>query len=577
MIRNRKSNGLVVAAAVTIMAATATAQDALAVKRDETRSETTHISVRTRQGLVRGVWKAGVLEFLGIPYAAPPVDELRWRPPAPPANHGPIDATRYRETCPQSNELAVFTGPPSVTEDCLYLNVFTTGVRSNGKPKPVLLWIHGGGNTTGSANDYDGSKLAKGGPYGSPTVVVTLNYRLGLLGFLAHPALMKQGEPFANYGTMDQQAALRWIKANIESFGGDPSRVAVGGQSGGSVDVHANVISPLAAGLFNRAIFQSAPFAIFVPLPQARERAVAFAEAAGCPGADDVAATCLRQLTVPRILQLQGTIKDNGPYLDPGNQNVIVDGTIIPMQPLEAYGSGKFNKMPVLGGTTTDELTFVMGMQEYFSGPPPGSPLTFASTPPQRAMTAEDLNSRIRAGYGPAATAILERYPVEKYGDDPFETYNRILADPIQCVANLEPLKVFARQVPTYGYVFAYQGAPFYLPKMPGYRALAAHTIDIQFLFTGYHGGPLGVNLDQGTGMPRELNVEETRLSDQLIGFWTNFAASGNPNGSGAEVWPAFTAERPLLLRQDIPLSVMDEPTLKAKFDCDFWLQMQPH
>ena len=538
-------------------------------------TEATSVTVTTREGPVRGFTRDGVHTFLGIPYAAPPVGDLRWKAPAAPKAYDLLDATQFAKTCAQSNLLAVFTGPASIEEDCLYLNIFTTGVGEDNELKPVIVWIHGGGNFTGSSNDYDGSGLAAGGSDGTPTVVVTLNYRLGLLGFLAHPAFRQESELFANYGILDQQAALRWVQDNIKAFGGDPARVAVGGQSGGSVNTHANVISPLSAGLFNRAIFQSAPTAQFSALDAATARALAFAEAAGCAGTDAAAAACLRKLSVPRILQLQGTIKDNGPFIDPANQNVIVDGTVIPLPVAEAYASGNFNKMPVLGGATHDELTFVMGYQQYYSGPPPGSAETAYSSPPQKALTKDDYEGAVKQMFGPAAPLVLAEYPVTDDDGSIFDAYNRVLADPLQCFANLQALKVLAASVPTYGYAFTYQDAPYFMPKMPGYRALAAHTIDIQFLFRNYHGGPLGVNLDQSTGMPRDLNDEEARLSDQLIGFWTNFANTGNPNKPGTSLWPELVVEEPVLLQQDIPLATLDEAIFRTMYNCAFWESLQ--
>src|SRR5262249_8788305 len=158
-------------------------------------------------GPVRGfVNSVGVNEFLGIPYAAPPVGDLRWRPPAPPAKHSLLDATDYANTCPQVTELGAFAGPSSTTEDCLYLNVFSPSLKAS---NPVIVWIHGGGNVDGETNDYDGSKLATGGPSGVPTVVVTINYRLGLFGFLSESHLNAEGHPWGNYGILDSQAALR--------------------------------------------------------------------------------------------------------------------------------------------------------------------------------------------------------------------------------------------------------------------------------------------------------------------------------------------------------------------------------
>ena len=167
-------------------------------------------TVRTAEGPVHGVARNGMSAFLGIPYAAPPVGDLRWQPPKP---HAPwtqtLNATKFGNTCPQITELGVFAGPVSITEDCLYLNVFTP--RTNpAKALPVLLWIHGGGLFDGESNDYDASALVKGGPAG-PTVVVTINYRLGLLGYFGHPAIDGEEHDFGNYGLMDQQEALRWV------------------------------------------------------------------------------------------------------------------------------------------------------------------------------------------------------------------------------------------------------------------------------------------------------------------------------------------------------------------------------
>ncbi len=241
--------------------------------------------VRTAEGPVRGFVKSGVNTFLGIPYAAPPVGRLRWRPPRRHAAwNRPLDATAYGPTCPQVTTLGVFAGPTSVHENCLYLNVFAPRqhvrahsprrhVRAHSSGWPVLVWIHGGGNVDGESNDYDGSKLARGGRYGgSDTVVVTLNYRLGLLGFLAAPALDRERHPFGNYGTMDIQAALRWVRHNISRFGGDPRDVTLGGQSAGASQTGANLISPISAGLFDRAIFQSSPTSTFPPLSVAVSR-----------------------------------------------------------------------------------------------------------------------------------------------------------------------------------------------------------------------------------------------------------------------------------------------------------------
>ncbi|HEY2949069.1 MAG TPA: carboxylesterase family protein, partial [Micromonosporaceae bacterium] len=220
--------------------------------------------VITSDGAVRGVAVPGGYAFRGLPYAAPPTGDLRWRAPQPPASwNGIRDASAYAPSCLQKRNL--FQPPGAQSEDCLYLNVSTPTLRSDAK-RPVLVWIHGGGFTQDGALNYDGTKLA-----GNGIVVVTINYRLGALGFLAHPALASRpGGPAGNYGLMDQQAALRWVRHNIAPFGGDPHNVAIAGQSAGGVSVLAHLVSHGSRGLFQRAIVQSGAFALDqVPLADA--------------------------------------------------------------------------------------------------------------------------------------------------------------------------------------------------------------------------------------------------------------------------------------------------------------------
>jgi para-nitrobenzyl esterase len=528
--------------------------------------------VNTVEGPVRGYTKDGVNIFLGIPYAAPPIGPLRWQPPQPAKRwRETLDATHYRNTCPQVSEDGAFAGPASITEDCLYLNVFTTGSGRSGKKKPVLVWIHGGGNTSGESDDYNASKLATGGPNGAETVVVTMNYRLGLLGTFSHPAIDAEGHLWGNYAILDQQAVLKWVRRNIASFGGDSRVVAVGGQSAGSYDTASQVLSPLGKGLLNRAIFQSSPglltSAFFTTAASALSRGTSFATAAGCSGSNAAAAACLRKLSAARILQLQGTPNSEGPYV---SNWPIVDGTIIPIAPDQAWATGSFNKMPVMGGATHDELTFTTGIAEYFSGPP------------QAPITADQYAARIATGAPcafcaggimPSGAAAL--YPLSNYGGDPMLAYDRVTTDPFRCI-EVRVMQKIAAQVPTYAYDFTYPNSPFYYPQMPGFKALASHTIDIQFLFNNYHGGPLGVNLDQTTGQPRELNAQETALSDQMVAAWTNFVKTGNPNGAGNSPWPKFSADSSATyFVEDVPISTMSVSQFRADHKCDFW-DVQP-
>jgi len=509
--------------------------------------------VHTAEGPVRGFVKNGVSTFLGIPYAAAPVGALRWMPPQLVEHWAePLDATHYANTCPQVTELGAFAGPSSITEDCLYLNVFMSNLGHSGQGKPVLVWIHGGGDVDGESNDYDGTKLATGGPSGSPTVVVTMNYRLGLFGFLAHPALDREGHPFGNYGILDTQAVLQWVQRNIQAFGGDPTRVALGGQSAGAENTGANLLSPLAKDMFNRAILQSGTiFNLFLPLSVALTDGTNFAAAAGCPGQDAATAACLRSLSAARILQLQGTPNASAAYV----ANVMVDGIIVPTAPEAAFSSGQFNRMPIMAGNTQHELTFSNAITEYFSGPP------------QTAMTAAQYMTSITAAYPPAtAAAVLAEYPVSDY-PSPQLASSAASTDPLFGCQTRHFMNVLARWVPVYQYEFNYQNAPYYFPDMPGFVPLASHTIDIQFLFPNYHGGQLGVN-------SRPLNPEETTLSDQLVAAWTNFARTGNPNGSGNSPWPQFTSQpdAPAVLSENLPdLSTFTEAQYAASHHCAFW------
>jgi para-nitrobenzyl esterase len=361
--------------------------------------------VNTQDGPVRGVVKSGVNAFLGIPYAAPPVGALRWKPPAAPGHHGLLDATEFANSCPQVTELGAFAGPASTSEDCLYLNVFTTN--THGPLKPVIVWIHGGGNVDGETVDYDGSKLATGGPLGTPTVLVSINYRLGLFGFLSESHLNAEGHLWGNYGILDQQAALRWVKANIAAFGGDPTRVLLGGQSAGASDTGANMVSPGAAGLFNRALPQSGPGP-----GQFTSGATALARGNACS-----TSACLRSMSAARILQLQGTPNANA--IDPTlNQTYIagpmVDGTIIPVQAIVAWNTGAYNKMPILAGRVRDESTFGQSIRVYFSGPP------------QVSLTAAQYAANNSA-------AIQAEYPLSAYGGDAELASDRVGTDRGSC------------------------------------------------------------------------------------------------------------------------------------------------
>jgi para-nitrobenzyl esterase len=475
--------------------------------------------VNTNEGPVQGFLKNGVTEFLGIPYAAPPVGNLRWMPPVAHAHWtSTLQATTAGPICLQVTTLGPFAGPANDNEDCLYLNVYTPAAIS-GLKLPVIVWIHGGGNVDGGSTDYDGSKLALQGH----TVVVTLNYRLGLLGFFGHPAIDAEGHHFGNYGIMDQQFVLQWVQSNIAGFGGDKNNVTVGGQSAGSVDTESNVISPLAAGLFHRAIFESV---LLEPttLATAETKGVNFSVAAGCgntlvapyPTPTAVAA-CLRALPASTIYTLSGTTSTETAY----ENQIMRDGTVLPNATFTSLiAAGQFNHMPIMGGTVQDEQNFSLGITEYFQ----------ATRVP---FTQANYTARI------AAFPVAEQTQAAAFYPEPSATYttpqlalDAIGTDSTACAQRYSQV-LYASQVPVYAYEFDDRTAPSYFPVMPGFVPLAYHTSDIQYLWPLWHGGPLGIE--------HPLNPLQELLSDELVAAWTNFAWTGNPNGIGNFPWPVYT------------------------------------
>src|SRR5215469_10193613 len=378
-------------AALTIPAAGATAAHA----GTAASGSITAPVVTTSNGAVRGTTAGTVDEFLGIPYAAPPTGNLRWRPPAAAASwSGVRNATMFGPSCPQDQ---VRTRNPflplgTISEDCLYLNVYAPPVGSNDQGgRPVLVWIHGGGLVQDGARNYDGAKLAADG-----IVVVTINYRLGALGFLAHPALASRpGGPAGNYGLMDQQAALRWVQRNIAQFGGNPDNVTIAGQSAGGLSVLAQMVSSGARGLFQRAIVQSGTFALNQrPLATAEAAGQTFATAVGCP---DQTAACLRNAPVSDLVSNFGVEI-------PG----VVDGAVLTQPIGTALARGQFARVPVINGITHDEeLLFVAGVGITVSQ---GTNIPLAGNP----VTSANYQANIAQALGVSATraaAIAAEYP----------------------------------------------------------------------------------------------------------------------------------------------------------------------
>lgn len=398
--------------------------------------------------------------FRGLPYAAAPVGNLRWRPPRRAASwKGVREATRFAPSCPQA--ASPFVPPGAQSEDCLYLNIWTPTLR-HGARRPVIVWIHGGGLTEDGARNYDGSKLAVGG-----AVVVTLNYRLGALGFLSHPALASRPDgATGNYGLMDQRAALRWVRGNIGRFGGDLHNVTIAGQSAGGLSVLAQLVSPGSRGLFQRAIVQSGAFALTQqPLADAEAAGKTFAAKAGCPGQT---ARCLRHLPVAAL------VADFPGAAIPG----VIDGAVLRESIGAALAGGRFAHVPVLNGINDDEeLIFTAGLGTAVSGG------TFVPVP--EPVTADSYQRDISAVQGVSAqraATIAAEYPVSAF-PAPAAAFSVLVSDANFACPALQVDRWTSARVPTFAYQFDDDGAPQRFAPPGALPPVATHSAEVQYLF----------------------------------------------------------------------------------------------
>jgi para-nitrobenzyl esterase len=488
--------------------------------------------VTLADGAVRGAATGTADEFLGIPYAAAPIGPLRWRPPRPAAHwSGVRDATTFAPHCAQP---ATPFGLASSSEDCLYLNVFApTGRKHGDDGLPVLVWIHGGGWLVGESDDYDPTKLVADG-----AVVVTINYRLGALGFLAHPALAdRPGGSSGAYGLMDQQAALRWVKRNIRKFGGDRRKVAIAGESAGGLSVLAHVASPGSHGLFAAAIVQSGPFLTQTPLDKAEMAGEAFAAKVGCASQT---AACLRGLPVS-VIQANDIASLSG--YTPG----VVDGEVLKQSVGTALASGQFNRVPIINGTNHDEARLFTAVSEL-----QGAPVTAAN---YEAMIASTM------GVSAAVAAVIAaQYPLSAY-PSPAVALSAIGTDAIFACPALELDNSASKFVPTFAYEFNDENAPQrYLPPV-SFPYGAAHASELQYLFdlpTAPIAGP--------------LTAQQQSLATSMRRYWTHFARRGFPSTPGQPLWPRFKSHSQQMLSL-VPPQPQVETDVAAAHHCAFWAQ----
>ena len=433
--------------------------------------------IRIDAGPIRGVATDGYRTFAGIPYAAPPVGDLRWRAPQPVARWtAPRDATRPGQLCAQQGD---HLGAGSVAEDCLYLNVTTPGRTAGASRRPVLLWLHGGSFKDGGGHLYPAQRLAVRGD----VVVVTANYRLGALGFLAHPVL-----------------------------GGDPGNVTLAGESAGGISVCAHLTAPSSAGLFHRAIVQSAPC---VAAPSAgagtgngpRGRAQAEREGRRFVAALGLGpAPTAGQLRDPKLVtpaKLLAAATTAGTAFGP-----VSDGGLLPADPARAIVSGRLNRIPVLHGINRDEQRLqVWGYEtEKYRGPIPAAQYT----------------AEIRQAFGTDAPRVLRQYPLDRY-PSASHALAAVLTDAETAASAVDTSRALGRRVPVFTYEFADAGAPWFTRFPRPYPMGAYHAAELPYLF------------DVGYSEP--LTAEQRVLADRMIDYWAAFARTGDPNTPGAPRW----------------------------------------
>lgn len=483
-------------------------------------------TVSTVSGPVTGLVQDGIRTFKGLPYAQPPVGDLRWKPPQPAQPWtGPRPATEFGPACPQLKDRIVQT-PQKQSEDCLYLNVYSP---AEAYGLPVMVWIHGGGftNGTGSLPLYEGSALARHG-----VVLVTINYRLGLFGFFAHPALTAESSDgvCGNYGLMDQIAALKWVRDNAERFGGDPGNVTIFGESAGAVSVSVLMTSPPAQGLFHRAIIQSggAPKRV-VSRQEAEQRGLQTQRRLGVADGPQALAA-LRALPADKLLT-PGAGDDALPGLSMRSL-MCVDGQVLKEPPAEVFAAGRQARVPLMTGSTADEGTL-------WSRRLPVS-------------TVEKYRGTLRVLFQDRAAEVERLYPAATDADVQ-QAVEALMGDGFVATVRRNARSMLPLSTPVYLYQFVRQGP---VARRTGLGAF--HASELPYVF--------------GT-MPERMPFapDERQLSEAMMGYWTRFARTGDPNGDGTQEWPGYTLADDNHLVLDWPISAGQH---LRQAQCDLWDSM---
>ena len=488
------------------------------------------LQVHVSDGWLRGTVSQGVREFLGVPYAAPPV---RFAPPRPARPWpGVRSATAHGPACIQFASGGLLAGTVT-SEDCLYLDIYTPAGARPGDKLPVLFWIHGGNFTEGSGVIYGGQQFASL----TNSIFVSINYRLGVYGFLALSQLESASpQGTGDYGLLDQIAALKWVRSNIAAFGGDTHRVTIDGQSAGAGSVCDLLASPLAAGLFQRGIMESGPCTTVRPesLQDSEGAGEEFAAAAGC-GTPATVVTCMRDARTSALVAAAQQDVVNTPAF----------GTpVLPLPPAEAFGNGHWNKVPVIVGGVRDE-----GKLFYDT---------------ETDMTEDQYEYDIGTTYGSDGPAVLARYPLRDYpAPAPFYARAAVFTDSLEACPDYLEASVFASQVPTWEEEFDDPASPTFMWGIPqGVNMSDTHSVELYFLW----------NI---AGVRHPLTSAEQRLGEQMDQYWAAFARTGNPKVPGQVAWPAVTPDAHPVLDFH-PTGNIVSTSFVAEHQCNFWSTVFP-
>ncbi len=464
--------------------------------------------VSTTDGALQCATFAGHADCLGIPYAAPPVGDLRFKAPAaPPSWSGTLDATQLRSACIQAG--TVYVAVEYGAEDCLYLNAYIPTATASGLP--VMVWFHGGGFINGSGNAFNGAYLAQT----ANAIVVTVNYRLGPFGWLALGSLAAEAPDgtTGNYGLLDQIAALKWVQANIRKLGGDPQRVTIVGQSAGGETVLAMLASPYAAGLFQRAISMSAPSSLSLPtVAQSEARRSAFLARLGCSDTGTQLA-CLRSAGAQQLLDAADESWDLIAQLGL-EWTPTIDGAVQKEQWVTAFREGNFNKVPVMIGHTREEGILFVAIHDNAIG---------------HAVTEDEVVASAKAFFGPAEPLVALEYPVGDYAS-PGDQEAGVLTDAMFAAGETEDRDALSLYVPVYGYQTCDPNAPESHIHARYSSIGCGHDSDLAYLF----------QWDDFSGQQPAFTADQWSLALQIGHYWGNFAAAANPNGSGLVNWPQY-------------------------------------